>query len=277
MTNQRFLRVRRRVLRSALLIPIGAVSTATAVVLPIAPASAHATFLSPTTAAVGSDIQFTLDVPHERDEDTYNVVVRVKIPDGWRGVSCDAFPTWTCSIGAGEIDFSKAVGSAPAQDETFRFVAHADVAGRAVFPVVQIYSTGENVLWQDTATITAVGSTPSSSIAPVDPPPTSVVPVEVGSSDGGDPTTTGVVDGKGAGPSGDVVSEGESGAGDPAAPGLRDRSSSAIGGSETDAEVRGSGRESGSGSVVVIAVISVLIGGGVGSVLLVARRRRSRG
>ena len=133
------------------------------------PASAHATFVSSTTVAVGTDVSFTLDVPHERAEDVFNTVVRIKVPDGWRGISCDPFPTWTCTAGPGEIDFIKDSGAEQAQDETFRFVARANDTGQVAFPVVQIYSTGENVLWQDTAIVMADGGDPPITEVPAVP------------------------------------------------------------------------------------------------------------
>lgn len=134
------------------------------------PASAHATFVTPATAAVGTEVSFTLDVPHERAEDVFNTVVRIKVPKGWSGISCAPFPTWTCTANSGEIDFIKDSGAEPAQDETFLFVARADDAGQVAFPVVQIYSTGENVLWQDTARVTAEGGDPPVTEVQVVPP-----------------------------------------------------------------------------------------------------------
>lgn len=125
------------------------------------PASAHATFVSPAVADVGTDVDFTLDVPNERDEETFNVVVRVRIPDGWTPVSCRAFPTWTCSVLSGEIDFRKDAGADAAQDETFLFTARPTRPGRSVFPVVQIYNSTEDVLWADTATVEVRDQSPT--------------------------------------------------------------------------------------------------------------------
>lgn len=238
-------------------------------VLGAAPASAHATFVSPSTAAVGSDVDFTLDVPHERDEGTINVLVRIKVPDGWRAVSCDPFPTWTCSTGGGEIDFTKDPGAAPAQDETFRFVAHAGSSGRITFPVVQIYSTGENVLWQDTAIVTAVGESESTTVPSSDPPPQTIDPAAAG----GDDATTSSTSAAGS----DSAAPSDGGSTDPGLVAAPDRSSrTAPGASEVAGEVTGGVQEdAGSSSTLLIILGAVLVVGSAATTTLVVMRRRS--
>ncbi|CAB4324023.1 MAG: DUF1775 domain-containing protein [Actinobacteria bacterium] len=236
------------------------------------PASAHATFVSSTTVAVGTDVSFTLDVPHERAEDVFNTVVRIKVPDGWRGISCDPFPTWTCTAGPGEIDFIKDSGAEQAQDETFRFVARANDTGQVAFPVVQIYSTGENVLWQDTAIVMADGG---------DPPITEVpaVPTTRGDDSGpaGAPFSPAVADE-------DPVVVGSAGGSDPG-PNSTPSSDSTVSRADVralDATVAGddgtapsSGEGSSSGLMIVVVAAAVLTAAGAATFVVIRRRSGS--
>ena len=118
-----------RPLARALVLPValGAILAATA-----QPASAHATFLGAPSVRVGEAVRLTLDVPHERDEETFNTKVRIRLPTGWSSVSCEPFATWTCSTAATVIEFAKQVGADPAQDETFIVAVRAGSAGLAL-------------------------------------------------------------------------------------------------------------------------------------------------
>ena len=61
---------------------------------------AHAVFVgAPASVAADTDIALTMNVPHERDDTTYNVEVAIRLPEGWTGLSCQSKPTWTCAIG----------------------------------------------------------------------------------------------------------------------------------------------------------------------------------
>lgn len=230
----------------------------------VMPASAHATFLGAPTVAAGDDVRLALDVPHERDESIHNVEVRIQVPSGWSPVSCEPFATWTCSISGAVIGFVKETGADPAQDETFIFVVHASATGPALFPVQQVYSSGEDVLWADTARLTAGPPTtaPPTTVEPSGPttPSDSVLSTE----DRGivsEPPVVGV-----AGPdapdgpaSEDPVSPADAGAG------------SAIAGQE-GATDESSGASSSSALPVVIAVVA-LVALGSGAILVVRRRR----
>ena len=236
------------------------------------PASAHATFVSPATAAVGTEVSFTLDVPHERAEDVFNTVVRIKVPDGWSGISCDPFPTWTCTAGPSEIDFMKDSGAEPAQDETFLFAARANDAGQVAFPVVQIYSTGENVLWQDTAIVMADGG---------DPPITEVPTV---------PTTRGVDSGPAGAPTSPAVADedpvvvGSAGGSDPG-PNSTPSSDSTVSRADVraldatvasdDGTAPSSGEGSSSGLMIVVVAAAVLIAAGAATFVVIRRRSGS--
>jgi hypothetical protein len=234
------------------------------------PASAHATFVSPATATVGTDVSFTLDVPHERAEDVFNTVVRIKVPDGWTGISCDPFPTWTCTAGPGEIGFIKDSGAAPAQDETFRFAARANDAGRVAFPVVQIYSTGENVLWQDTAIVAAESG--ANSVTEMPDVPTTL---GVDESSSGTPTSSVVSDGD----PDDVGSEGAPATspssatvqlGVPTEAGATRALDAPVGGSDDGSPASGQ-RSSTGWLIAAIATVGVAAAGG--TTLFVLRRR----
>lgn len=119
------------------------------------PAGAHATFQGVKSVPPDADAAVTLYVPHERDEGTYNVKVLVAVASGWRPVSCATKDTWTCVIEqSGDVQlitFTKAEGSARAEDETFGFTVHSPAgaasAASAGFPTQQVYNSGEGVNW----------------------------------------------------------------------------------------------------------------------------------
>ena len=152
-------------------------------------ASAHATFTgAPGAIDAGTELTLSMDVPHERDDTTYNVDVVVAMPAGWVARSCEAAATWTCRTDTVDtravVRFTKAAGSGPAQDETFRFVVRAaPTAGRYAFPTVQTYNTGEVVRWigaagsaEPSPVLQVVGSAPVPTEAPATTatPPTTV-------------------------------------------------------------------------------------------------------
>jgi uncharacterized protein YcnI len=114
---------------------------------------AHASFIAaPATVPADSDVALTMNVPHERDDATFNVAVAIQLPEGWSGVTCGAKTTWTCTIGIesgqGVVRFTKDTGAAPAEDETFQMTVHAGSAtGTAAFKTIQTYNTAEQVAW----------------------------------------------------------------------------------------------------------------------------------
>ena len=136
-------------------------------------ASAHAEFQS-TRVTAGSTTTVSLDVPHERAPNVYNTIVRVQVPDGWSSPSCAPARGWSCSTMPGEVAFSKNDPSSIVDaTEMFSFAVTAPTAtGTSVFPVVQIYNTGENVLWSSSAQLEVVaGPSPSTT----SPAPTTTV------------------------------------------------------------------------------------------------------
>ena len=128
-------------------------------------AHAHAVFQGqPSGFPVNTAQQLTMNVPHERDDTTYNVGVTMYLASGWQPLACEPKPTWTCSIGQADgrplIRFAKAAGTAPAEDELFRFsVKTAATTGEFSFPTIQTYNTGESVRW--------IGSKGSQEPAPI--------------------------------------------------------------------------------------------------------------
>ena len=236
------------------------------------PASAHATFVSPATAAVGTEVSLTLDVPHERAEDVFNTVVRIKVPDGWSGISCDPFPTWTCTAGPGEIDFMKDSGAEPAQDETFLFAARANDAGQVAFPVVQIYSTGENVLWQATAIVTAERGDPPVTEVPVvpttrgDESSTAGTPTSSAAADE-DPVVAGSAGGSDSGPNSTLSSDSTASPAD-----VRALDATVVGEDET---TQSSGEGSSSGLMIVVVAAAALIAAGAATFVVIRRRSGS--
>lgn len=114
---------------------------------------AHAVFVgAPASVVADNDVSLTMNVPHERDDATYNVGVAIRLPEGWGGVACQAKPTWTCTIGIESartvIRYTKDAGADPAEDETFLFTVHAATTpGTVSFQTLQTYNTGEVVAW----------------------------------------------------------------------------------------------------------------------------------
>lgn len=144
-------------------------------------ADAHAEFVgAPGSLAPDSDVSLVMNVPHERDDATYNAGVAIQLPAGWRVVSCQSKDTWTCASatdgGRAVLRFTKADGAGPAEDETFRFVLHTGTdGGTFTLPTVQTYNTGEVVRWIENAggaepapALTVSGSAPATTAAPVD-------------------------------------------------------------------------------------------------------------
>ncbi|HUP76125.1 MAG TPA: DUF1775 domain-containing protein [Acidimicrobiales bacterium] len=158
-----------------------AVIAALFILLPSSPASAHATFVgAPNGYPANSEQTLTMNVPHERENTTYNVAVSVRIPASWGASSCQSKPTWTCSIDVVEgrqiFRFAKNPGSEVAEDETFQFaVRTAPAAGTFPFETVQTYKTGEVVSWigaAGTANPAPMLSTLPGGTAPQSTPPT---------------------------------------------------------------------------------------------------------
>ena len=126
---------------------------------------AHATFVgAPAVVVADTDIALTMNVPHERDDTTFNVGVAIRLPADWTGVACQNKQTWSCSIGVESslvvIRFDKDPNAAPAEDESFGMTVHSGpTPGSASFPTLQTYSTGEVVAW--------IGPPGSSAPAPI--------------------------------------------------------------------------------------------------------------
>lgn len=263
------MQIRRPLARAVVvLVALGAILAATA-----QPASAHATFLGAPSVRVGEDVRLTLDVPHERDEETLNAKVRISLPTGWSSVYCEPFATWTCSAAGTVIEFVKQVGADPAQDETFIFSVRAGTAGLAVFPVQQIYSSGEDVLWQDTAQLRvspAVSPTtrldseststsgPDQDSGPVDPGAGPARPVD------GSSATNAATEGS------DGVSSAAVDVTDEAAAGGTDVSGTDAGGN--DRAVGSTGDPGSSVPIVLSVILAAVVALGVGLVLLLRRR-----
>ena len=143
-------------------------------------ADAHAEFVgAPAGVAPDRDVALTLNVPHERDDATYNVGVAIALPAGWSMASCQSKPTWTCASasdgGRAVVRFTKDGGAAPAEDESFRFTVHTGTEGGTFpLPTVQTYNTGEVVRWIEAAgsaepapSLTVSGSAPATTAATV--------------------------------------------------------------------------------------------------------------
>lgn len=167
------------------------VLVAVLVVLPARAASAHATFSgAPPAIEAGREVALTMDVPHERDDRTYNVEVVVAMASGWSVRSCEPKPTWTCGPatvdGRAVLRFVKDAGAAPAEDETFRFALLAPAAaGTYAFATLQTYDTGEVVRWIGAAgsaspapQLEVTGTAPATTVAPAPPssPSTTATP-----------------------------------------------------------------------------------------------------
>ena len=254
-------------------------------------AHAHAVFQGqPSGFPVNTAQQLTMNVPHERDDTTYNVAVTVYVASGWQALACEPKPTWTCTIGQADgrpvFRFAKAAGTAPAEDELFRFsVKTAATAGEFSFPTVQTYNTGESVRWigskgsQEPAPI--LGTLPSGeqSVATAPTPPAS----HAGSSAGGTGAT---------GTAGATGSNGQSGSSSSTAPtiagggivipgqGATDSTTKAEPDSESEAATESatrSGSSSSSGAPTALIVGLIAVGAvGVGATLVARRRHTAR-
>lgn len=260
-------------------------------------AAAHATFSgAPGAVAAGSELTLTMDVPHERDDTTYNVGVVVAMPAGWAARSCEAQATWTCRLDASgaraTVQFTKDAGAAPGQDETFRFaVRAAPSAGAYSFPTVQTYNTGEAVRWIGAAgtaepapVLQVTGSAPAPSETPTTPPVTATSPPAATPTTRSVPatevpatpvpvTTTAATTGPsapGAGTSTTVVTSASGASGAVPTSGVP-----TSGGPTATAGASDAGDSGGSGTTVAIVVgLLVVVGGGIG---VAALRRRNRG
>lgn len=151
------------------------------------PAGAHAT-LDVAVVPTDSSVTLTMDVPHEREDTTYNTQVVTAIPDGWTGQSCTSKPTWTCTLtvqsGHPVVRFTKQPGAPRAEDESFTFTVRSpSTVASFKFPTIQTYSTGEVVSWIGDAgsptpapvLATRVGGTPTTA-PPTAPPHSSPSP-----------------------------------------------------------------------------------------------------
>ena len=157
------------------------------------PAQAHAEFEA---KAVPPDAETTvqLNVPHERDEATYNVEVSVAVPEGWQAVTCARKETWTCSVGESNgavlVTFRKEEGSArdDAQDQAFEFTVLSPGAGATgAFKTHQVYNSGEAVDWSGPP-----GSdTPAALLRTEGPPPDEAAPPAAGEPSVSDGTVPG--------------------------------------------------------------------------------------
>jgi hypothetical protein len=224
-------------------------------------ASAHAEFES-TSVTASSTTQVVLDVPHERAPNVFNTTVRVQIPSGWSSPTCTSPAGWTCGSSSGEVAFYKNdPGSIVDSSEVFGFALSAPAsAGTATFPVAQIYDTGENVLWSSSAQLQVTsGQAPTTSAPQPSPSPTTP---------NGPPTTTAQSESSNAGSGTD--------GGSSASTALSPDSSNAVTlqADQTEDLVGAQSESTSDGApiaTIVVAVIIVIIVGGVAFVL--ARRR----
>ena len=224
-------------------------------------ASAHAEFES-TSVTATSTTQVVLDAPHERAPNVFNTTVRIQIPNGWSAPTCTSPAGWICSISTGKVAFVKNdPGSIVNSSEAFRFALSAPAStGTTTFPVVQIYDTGENVLWQYSAQLQVTpAQTPTTSAPQPSPSPTTP---------NSPPTTTAQSESSKAGSGAD--------GGSSASTALSPDSSNTVTlqADQTDDSAGAHSTSTSDGApiaAIVVAVIIVIIVGGVAFVL--ARRR----
>jgi hypothetical protein len=228
-------------------------------------ASAHAEFES-TSVTATSTTQVVLDVPHERAPNVFNTAVRIQIPSGWSAPTCTSPAGWICSISSGEVAFSKNdPRSIINSSEAFRFALSAPAStGTTTFPVVQIYDTGENVLWSSSAQLqVAPAQTPTTSIPQPSPSPSPTTPKSP-------PTTTAQSESSNAGSGTD--------GGSSASTALGPDSSNAVTlqADQTDDSAGAQSESTSDGApiaTIVVAVIVVII---VGGAAFAPARRRGR-
>ena len=224
-------------------------------------ASAHAEFES-TSVTATSTTQVVLDIPHERAPNVFNTTVRIQIPNGWSAPTCTSPAGWTCSSSSGEVAFFKNdPRSIINSSEAFRFALSAPAStGTTTFPVVQIYDTGENVLWSSSAQLQVTpAQTPTTSTPQPSPSPTTP---------NSPPTTTAQSESSNAGSGAD--------GGSSASTALSPDSSNTVTlqADQTDDSAGAHSTSTSDGApiaAIVVAVIIVIIVGGVAFVL--ARRR----
>lgn len=221
-------------------------------------ASAHAEFQS-TRVTAGATTSVTLDVPHERAPNVFNTIVRMQVPAGWNSPSCAAPAGWNCSAGGSEVAFSKLdPNSMVDASEAFTFSLTAPMSsGLTTFPVVQIYNTGENVLWSDSARLEVVAAPTPTSAAPA-PTPTTAAPgptTPAPTTPGGSAVTTTAVDGT----AGDSRSSSTS-------------TSADHDGEPTLTDATSESRDSGMSPIVPIGIGIVVVAAVTGGVVLLRKR-----
>lgn len=258
----------------------------------VGPASAHATF---SVSSVPADSQVTLymDVPHERADGIYNVKVVVAVPTGWSAVGCQQKATWSCGVGTQSgrqvVQFTKAAGSGPAEDEGFVLTVRTGGVGTSSVPVLQTYSTGEEVGWigapgspLPAPVLRTTATAPPTTAPPVTAPPATNAPAAPGggTTPGGPSVTTA--------PPTAIAPDGSAAATDPAAvegATAEAATETSVGSTSaddaagtiegTDGELASSddgGSRSSSG--IVFAVIGALVALGIGGGLVVRARHR---
>ena len=226
-------------------------------------ASAHAEFEA-TSVTASSTTQVVLDVPHERAPNVFNTAVRIQIPSGWSAPTCTSPAGWICSISSGEVAFSKNdPRSIINSSEAFRFALSAPAStGTTTFPVVQIYDTGENVLWSSSAQLqVAPAQTPTTSIPQPSPSPSPTTPKSP-------PTTTAQSESSNAGSGTDGGSSAST------ALGPDSSNTVTLQADQTDDSAGAQSESTSDGApiaTIVVAVIVVIIVGGAAFAL--ARRR----
>lgn len=277
-------------------VALGALSSfLIATVALVGTAAAHATF---SVSSVPADSQVTLymDVPHERADGIYNVKVVVAMPTGWSAVGCQQKATWSCGIGSQSgrqvVQFTKAAGSGPAEDEGFVLTVRTGGVGTSSLPVLQTYSTGEEVGWigapgspLPAPVLRTTATAPPTTAPPVTAPPATsapAVPGGGGTPDGPSVTTAAPT---ATAPDGTPVAtdpaavEGATAETAPDTTVDRPSSGDAADVSEgTDGELASAdGGSSGSSFGIAIAVIAALVVLGVGGGLVATRARRRPG
>ena len=259
-------------------------------------ASAHATF---SVASVPADSQVTLymDVPHERADGIYNVKVVVAMPAGWSAVGCQQKATWSCGIGSQSgrqvVQFTKAAGAGPAEDEGFVLTVRTGGVGTSSVPVLQTYSTGEEVGWigapgspLPAPVLRTTATAPPTTAPPATAPPATNAPAAPGGgATPGAPSAT-VAPPTATAPDGSPVATDPAAVEGATAEATTDSSVEAAAADDasgtaegTDGELASSDDAGGSSSStgIVLAVVAGLLVLGVGGGLVVARARRGPG
>jgi hypothetical protein len=282
--------------RKPLFVALGALASflvATATL--VGTASAHATF---SVSSVPADSQVTLymDVPHERADGIHNVKVVVAMPSGWSAVGCQQKATWSCGIGSQSgrpvVQFTKDAGAGPAEDEGFVLTVRTGGVGTSSLPVLQTYSTGEEVGWIGapgsplpapvlrTTAVAPPTTAPPATAPPVTAPPATNAPaVPGGGATTGGPTATTVAPGAAA------TSDATTADGDPATVDTGAEPTAGADVATTDgttaneisdgelASAAGGGSDRSAGVVLAVVAALVVLGTAGGVVVVRARRR----